>query len=66
MKTEYDFARGERAKFFRPGATLVPPIRLEPAVRLYLCERAAAQGTTLSALVNLLLKKDIELIEAAK
>jgi hypothetical protein len=66
MKTEYDFAGGQRAKFFRPGATLVPPIHLEPAVRLYLCERAAAQGTTLSALVNLLLKKDIELIEAAK
>jgi hypothetical protein len=66
MKAEYDFAKGERGKFFRAGATLAPPIHLEPSVRRYLAERAAAQGTTLSALVNLLLKKDIELIEAAK
>jgi len=32
----------------------------------YLAERASARGISLSALVNTLLKKDIELIEAAE
>jgi hypothetical protein len=32
----------------------------------YLAKRASARGISLSALVNTLLKKDIELIDAAK
>jgi hypothetical protein len=38
---------------------------LEPNVLEFLTRRAEAKGTTLNALVNALLKKDIELIEAA-
>ena len=66
MKDEYDFSKGERGKFFAGAATLVPPVHLEPEILTYLSERAAAQGTSLSALVNRLLKKDIELIEITK
>ena len=66
MKEEYDFSKGERGKFFRSDAVFVPPIHLDPDVLHYLSERAAAQGTSLNALVNQLLKKDIELIEVAK
>ncbi|HEX4158056.1 MAG TPA: hypothetical protein VHY79_06245 [Rhizomicrobium sp.] len=66
MKDEYDFSKAERGKFHRAGAELVPPVHLEPEILSYLSARAAAQGTTVSALVNLLLKKDIELIEVAK
>lgn len=66
MKTEYDFSKGERGKFFRKDAVLVPPVHLEPEVLSYLSARAAARGTSLSALVNDLLKKGIELIEVAK
>jgi hypothetical protein len=66
MKPEYDFSNAARGKFSAPGAQLIPPIHLEPAILDYLAERAKARGTTLSALVNALLKKDIELIEAAK
>jgi hypothetical protein len=66
MKDEYDFSKGERGKFFREGAILVPPIHLDPEVRSYLSARAAAQGVSLNTLVNELLRKDIELIEAAE
>jgi predicted HicB family RNase H-like nuclease len=66
MKDEYDFSQGARGKFFRRDATLVPPVHLDPEILHYLTERAAAQGTSLSTLVNRLLKKDIELIEALK
>lgn len=66
MKGEYDFSAAERGKFYREGARLVPPIHLEPEVLDYLAARAAARGISLGSLVNTLLKKDIELIEAAK
>ena len=65
MKEEYDFSGAVRGKFFRPGAQLVPPVHLEPEVLDYLAARAKARGTSLSTLVNELLKKDIELIEMA-
>jgi hypothetical protein len=66
MKDEYDFSNAERGKFFREGARLVPPVHLDPEVLEYLIERAAARGISLSSLVNTLLRKDIELIDAAK
>lgn len=42
------------------------PIYLEPKVRDYLAERAKAKGVEVNQLVNELLKRDIELIEAAR
>jgi hypothetical protein len=66
MKDEYDCSNAERGKFFRKGARLVPPIHLDPEVLNYLAARASARGISLSTLVNTLLKKDIELIEAGK
>ena len=66
MKDEYDFSGAERGKFFRPNLKLIPPVHLEPDVLDYLSERAHARGTSLNALVNALLKKDIELIEAGR
>jgi hypothetical protein len=35
MKKEYDFSKGERAKFYRPDAEIYLPIYLEPDVRKY-------------------------------
>jgi post-segregation antitoxin (ccd killing protein) len=66
MKSEYDFSKAERGKFFRKGASLELPVYLEAGVRDYLTERAKAKGVDVSDLVNDLLKRDIELIEAAK
>jgi hypothetical protein len=66
MKDEYDFSGGQRGKFYREGAELIPPVHLEPDVLKYLRARAEARGTSLNELVNELLKKDIELIEAAR
>jgi hypothetical protein len=65
MRDEYDFSHGQRGKFYRNDAELIPPVHLEPDVLKYLQARAEARGATLSQLVNQLLKKDIELIEAA-
>jgi hypothetical protein len=65
MAEEYDFSKGERGKFYSAGAALSPPVHLEPEVLKFLQATAKARGTTLDALVNQLLKKDIELMESA-
>ncbi|MEA2829568.1 MAG: hypothetical protein QOF22_316 [Bradyrhizobium sp.] len=66
MKDQYDFSKGERGKFYRPDLTLIPPVDLDPEVRDVLTERAETKGMTLTSLVNLILRKDIALIESAK
>ncbi len=65
MEREYDFANAAQGKFHRPDMELAPPIRLEPGVLTWLTSRAQSKGTTLNELVNELLRKDIERIEAA-
>jgi hypothetical protein len=66
MKDEYDFSKGERGKFYRPGAKLNLPIYLEEDVLAYLSERARSKGIEISQLVNEILKKDIALFEAVE
>ena len=66
MKDEYDFKNGERGKFYREQAELIPPVHLDADVLNYLTAQAQARGATLSDLVNTLLRKDIELIEAGQ
>lgn len=63
---DVDFTGGERGKFHRPGAALIAPIHLEPDVQAFLQARAQRRGMALAAFVNLILKKEIELIEAAE
>jgi hypothetical protein len=66
MKDEYDFSKGERGKFYRPGVRMNLPVYLDEDVLKYLRERAEAKGVSLSDLVNELLKQDISLIETVK
>ena len=66
MPAEIDFSNGVRGKFFRPGMRLRLPIYLDDETQRYLTDRAQAKGVDVGALVNQLLKKDIELIEAAR
>jgi hypothetical protein len=66
MKDEYDFSNATRGKFFRQDAVLDLPVYLDAPVRDYLTARAKAKGVEVNELVNDLLKRDIDLIEAAK
>ena len=66
MKEEYDFSKADRGRYFWEGVALVPPVHLDAEVLHYLSALAAARQETLDTLVNRLLKKDIELIEAVK
>jgi len=66
MRKEYDFTNAKRGQFHHPDLNLIPPVHLEADVLAYLSERAKDNGTSLSALVNQLLKKDIELIKIGR
>jgi hypothetical protein len=63
LPPEIDFSGGTRGKFYRPDATLNLPVYLDAEVQSRL---ANAKGIDFSALVNAMLRKDIELIEMAQ
>ena len=65
MKKEYDFSKAERGRFYRPNAKLNLPVYLEPKVQAWLDKVAGKRGEDVGKLVNRLLKKEIELAEAA-
>jgi len=66
MPAEIDFSNGARGKYFKAGARLNLPVYLEAEIEDYLTVRAKARGIEVAQLVNELLRKDIELIEAAR
>ena len=66
MKAQYDFSKGQRGKFYSKDAVFKLPVYLDEKVESYLAARAADKGIDLSDLINDMLQKDIELIEAAR
>ena len=66
MPEEIDFSGATRGKFYREGMKLRLPIYLDDPLQTRLAELASAKGVELSALVNDLLRKDLELIEMAR
>lgn len=62
MRTEYDFSKGERGKFYRPDAVLNLPVYLEPDVATFVRELAKAKKTEIGSVVNEWLRQDIALI----
>ena len=66
MPGEIDFSKGIRGKFFKPENRLDLPVYLDADILAYLSARAEARGIEVGELVNELLKKDIELIEALR
>jgi hypothetical protein len=59
MKKEYNFAKGERGKFYRPDIQLNLPVYLEPDVKKYFPDSDAV-NEALRCLLPLLGKKKIK------
>lgn len=66
LPAEIDFSQDRCGQFCQPQTRLNLPVCLEAEVEAYLVARAKAKGVDVDQLVNELLKKDIELIEAAR
>jgi hypothetical protein len=59
MKTEYDFSKSERGRFYRRGAVLSPPLHLDPDVLKALSEAALLTGESVNDIANRLLKQTL-------
>jgi len=59
MKKEYDFSKGERGKFYRPGVELNIPIYLDPDVAKVVRERARKKDGSMATVVSDWLRRDI-------
>ena len=66
MKKEYDFSKGVRGKFYRHNARFNLPVYLDGEVQQFVQRIAESKRTDVSAVVNRLLRSDMELVEAAK
>jgi hypothetical protein len=63
IEQEYDFRKGERGKFHRPGAVLRLPVYLDQKIQDRLMAIAARKGIALDQLVGDLLSKQLEIAE---
>ena len=66
MRSEYDFSKAERGKFYRPDMKLNLPVYLDEEVQAFVQAIAEKKKTDLSSVVNQLLRSDMQLAEAMK
>jgi hypothetical protein len=64
MKKEYDFSKGVRGKFYRPGLRINLPIYLNDENRVFIEGIAKKKKSDMAAVVNQLIKSDKELAKA--
>ncbi len=66
MKTEYDFSKGVRGKFYHPDAVLSFPVYLEPDVNDFMDKLAEEQDIDIQKLVNEWLRVNIKLLQSVQ
>lgn len=64
MKTEYDFSKGERGKFYRPNARFNMPIYLEPDIAEFIQKYAKEKNIDTETIVNEWLRSTIQAIRS--
>jgi hypothetical protein len=63
MKEEYNFENGIRGKFYKENSQFNLPIYLDKELQDFLTKITKDKNTSLTSIVNKMLKKDKELIE---
>jgi len=66
MKTEYDFSKGVRGKFYYPDAVLSFPVYLEPDVNDFMDKLAEEQDIDIQKLANEWLRVNIKLLQSVQ
>lgn len=61
MKDEYDFSNAEQGRFYVPAEDIQVPIYLDKDIAQFLAQKFGNSANNLQALVNDLLRKDIEI-----
>lgn len=63
MRKEYDFSKGIRGKFYRPGLKLSLPVYLDQEAMAFVQRIARKKKTDISTVVNKLILTDKHLVE---
>lgn len=66
MKTEYDFSRGTRGKFYHSNALFSFPVYLEPDVNDFMNKLAEEQDIDVQKIVNEWLRANIKLLQSVQ
>ena len=66
MKKEYDFSKGVRGKFYRPGVRLNVPIYLDDDIAELVAKYAKRKNADVQTVVNRLLRNNKEMVEASR
>ena len=66
MKKEYDFSKAERGKFYDENARLNIPVYLDSDIQAFVDNIAESKNRDVSAIVNELLKKDMDIAEMTR
>jgi len=66
MKTNYDFSKGERGKFYHADAVLTIPVYLDSDVEEAVRVLAEKAGKDVGVLVNDWLRNSIHIIQSAQ
>ncbi len=66
MKSEYDFPKGIRGKFYHPDAVFSFPVYLEPDVNDFMNKLAEKQDIDVQKLVNEWLRANIKLLQSVQ
>ena len=64
MKSEYDFSKAERGKFYRKGAEIRLPIYIDAKLQHRLEQIAEKRGKDLGEVVNQILITEVERVDA--
>ena len=65
MRKGYDFSKGERGKFYKPGTELHIPIYLDKDIAEFIRKVAEQKGTDVNKIVNDWLRRSMQLVESA-
>jgi len=60
VKNEYDFSKGERGKFYRPGAELRIPVYLDRDIATAVQHYARQKKVNVDVLVNRWLRRELK------
>jgi hypothetical protein len=60
MKNEYDFSKGERGKFYRPGVELRIPVYLDRGIATAVQHYARQKKVNVDVLVNRWLRRELK------
>jgi post-segregation antitoxin (ccd killing protein) len=63
MKKEYDFSAAEQGKFYCKSERMKIPVYIDSSLESFYAERARVRKIDMSSLINMVLRKEMDLVK---